>query len=561
MNSVPVAGRQALYLQNMGENLAIATQEGRAPNQRETRMLPPELARSARSLTGGSADRSQFAYGARLLGASSIAVRVSAAERGITDPRVASLARVRAHNARSGDPGRQPFRPTDDPDGPRPVILVSNKTIPIQAVHTVDGTGYSALGDGKLAPVRAGDPLYRPDGTPVPHLHELRDIYKAYHLADVDMAGVGERRPPFSSNRAIARQDQEFAARCVEQGIPARPPDPAERHKLQVESGIDRMVEAALRFADARGAPFVVETSPDLTEATFSAVSRPPVVELPDPASSLGVDERASSIARAVSQAALFASLSERAVRIEVARVGTSELPGHFQVRQPPSQVVQRVAAHAAERPSYLDQAHLDRASLVASYAALNAVTAMGATYAPGPEAQDDRVRSAWARELHRIGGMEDLSRELTQIERGMAARPVASGLPARVLERTPMPVPDDGGGGSPPPPPARVPGSDLDDSPPRPAPPHRRQVYFPTSDPPDRLVPPQRVSPGDPPIVPDASPPQGEKVPPSAPPAAPRVSVRPGGDPSVAPSAARPAPQQQREPAPERGRSGGLDR
>ena len=31
MNSVPVVGRQALYLQNMGENLAIATQEGRAP--------------------------------------------------------------------------------------------------------------------------------------------------------------------------------------------------------------------------------------------------------------------------------------------------------------------------------------------------------------------------------------------------------------------------------------------------------------------------------------------------------------------------------------------------
>ena len=467
----------------------------------------------------------------------------------------------RLTTAGPGIPVASRFRPTDDPDGPRPVILVSNKAVPIQAVHTIDGTGYSALGDGKLAPVRAGDPLYRADGTPVPHIHELRDIYKAYHLAGVDMAGVGERRPPFSSNRAIARQDQEFVARCVEQGIPARPPDSVERHKLQVESGIDRMVETALRFADARGAPFVVETSPDLTEARFSAVSRPPVVELPDAGSSLGVDERASSIARAVSQAALFASLSERAVRIEVARVGTSELPGSFQVREPPSQVVQRVAAHAAERPSYLDQAHLDRASLVASYAALNAVTAMGATYSPGPEAQDDRVRSAWARELHRIGGMEDLSRELTQVERGIAARPVPSGLPARVLERTPMSVPDDGGGGSPPPPPARVPGSDLDDSPPRPAPPHRRQLYLPTSDPPDRLVPPQRASPGARPIVPDPSPPQGAKVPPSAAPAETRVSVRPGGDPSVAPAAARPAPQPAPQRAPERGRSGGPDR
>ena len=86
MNSVPVVGRQALYLQNMGENLAIATQDGSAPNQRETGMLPPELALTARPPTGGSADRPKFAYGARLLGASSIAVRVSAAERGITDP-------------------------------------------------------------------------------------------------------------------------------------------------------------------------------------------------------------------------------------------------------------------------------------------------------------------------------------------------------------------------------------------------------------------------------------------------------------------------------------------
>ena len=317
----------------------------------------------------------------------------------------------------------------------------------------------------------------------------------------------------------------------------------------------------SLRFADARGAPFVVETSPDLTEARFSAVSRPPVVELPDSGSSLGVDERASSIARAVSQAALFASLSERAAPIEVARVAASELPGPFQVQQPPSQVVQRVAAHAAERPSYLDQAHLDRASLVASYAALNAVTAMGATYTPGPEAQDDRVRSAWARELHRIGGMEDLSRELTQIERGMAVRPVASGLPARVHERTkPLPGPGDGGGGPPPPPASRVPEFGLDDPPPPPAPP-RPQVYLPGADPPDRPLPPQRVSPGELPIAPAAPPPQRAKVPPPAPPAEPRLSVRPGGDPSVAPPAARPAPQQPPERAPERGRSGGPDR
>ena len=488
MKFVPVVGRQALYLQNLGENLALATQAGEAPNQRPTAMLPPEFAPTVSQLPPGAPRGAtpRMDYGPRLAGANSIAVRVSAAERGITDPRVATVGRVKSHNKFAGAVDRPPLRPFDVPGGPPPIVLASNKVIPIQAVHPAHGHGHSSAGHGELVPVRAGDPVYRPDGRPVQHIHELRDVYQAYHLADVDMEGIGDRRAPYSSDRAVARQDQEFAQLCVDQGLPVRVPDPAERHELVVESGVNRMVQSALRFADDRGAPFVLQTNPELLEARFSAVSRPPVVELPDPGSSLGVDERASSIARAVSQAALFASLSERAVPIEVARVGTSELPGPFHVQQPPSQVVQRVAAHAAERPSYLDQAHLDRASLVASYAALNAVTAMGATYAPGPEAQDDRVRSAWARELHRIGGMEDLSRELTQIERGMAARPVASGLPARVLERTPMPVPDDGGGGSPPPPPARVPGSDLDDSPPRPAPPHRRQVYFPTSDPPE---------------------------------------------------------------------------
>ena len=99
--------------------------------------------------------------------------------------------------------------------------------------------------------------------------------------------------------------------------------------------------------------------------------------------------------------------------------------------RSPPSEVVQRVEAQSSRRPSYLDQAHLDRASLVSSYAALNAVTAMGATYTPGPEAEDPRVRAAWARELNRIGGMEDLSQELTQIERGLARQPGGTNTPA----------------------------------------------------------------------------------------------------------------------------------
>ena len=393
MKFVPVVGRQALYLQNLGENLALATQAGEAPNQRPTAMLPPEFAPTVCQPPPGAPRGAtpRMDYGPRLAGANSIAVRVSAAERGITDPRVATVGRVQSHNKFAGAVDRPPLRPFDVPGGPPPIVLASNKLIPIQAVHLADGHGHSSAGHGELVPVRAGDPLYRPDGKPVQHIHELRDVYQAYHLADVDMEGIGDRRAPYSSDRAVARQDQEFAQRCVDQGLPVRVPDPAERHELVVQSGVNRMVESALRFADDRGAPFVLQTNPELLEARFSAVSRPPVVELPDPGSSLGVDERASSIARAVSQAALFASLSERAVPIEVARVGTSELPGPFQVQQPPSQVVQRVAAHAAERPSYLDQAHLDRASLVASYAALNAVTAMGATYAPGPEAQDDR--------------------------------------------------------------------------------------------------------------------------------------------------------------------------
>ena len=469
--------------------------------------------------------------------------------------------RILANGPTQRRPAAVSAPPPVDPDGPQPVILVSHKTVHIQAVHAADGTGYSRSRHGQLVPVQAGDPVWTPDGKPVHHLHELRDVYKAYHLADVDMQGVGERRPPFSSDRAIARQDQEFAERCAEQGRPARAPDPAERHALVVESAVDRLVESALRFAEARGAPFVVETSPDLSEARFSAVSRPPVVSVPDPASSLGVDERASSIARAVSQAALFASLSERAAPVEVARIGASELPGPVQVQQPSSQVVQRVAAHSAQRPSYLDQAHLDRASLVASYAALNAVTAMGATYTPGPEAEDTRVRSAWARELHRIGGMEDLSRELTQIERGLAAQPVGAGVPVRVRERVPVPDPGDGSGGSPPRAPSRVPEPDADDTPPPLDRPPRRKVHLPCAYRPDKPLPPQRVLPGDLPIAPDAPRPRSEKVSPPAPAAEPRVPVRAGGDPSLAPPTARPAPQLPPASAPDRGRSARPER
>ena len=111
MSSVPVVGRQALYLQMLGEELATATCEGRAPNQPPTGMLPPELAPTARPPAGGSPDRPKFvsmAYGARLAGANSIAVRI-----------VASLDRVKFPNAMAGEGGRPPFRPSDDPDGPR----------------------------------------------------------------------------------------------------------------------------------------------------------------------------------------------------------------------------------------------------------------------------------------------------------------------------------------------------------------------------------------------------------------------------------------------------------
>ncbi len=73
--------------------------------------------------------------------------------------------------------------------------------------------------------------------------------------------------------------------------------------------------------------------------------------------------------------------------------------------------------------------------------------------------------------------------------------------------------------------------------------------------------LPPQRVLPGELPIAPDAPAPRGAKVPPPALPAESRVSVRAGGDPSVAPPAARPAPQLPAARAPEPGRSGGPDR
>ena len=564
MDGLPVAGRQALYLQMLGESLASATQEGQAPNQHASAMLPPELAPRAR---GPAADAPEgqrgmrMAYGPRLMGANSIAVRASAAERGITDPRVASIERVKLHNRMSGEGDRQPLRKGPEGEEPQPVILVSHKAVPIQAVHAKDGRGYSENGEHQLVPVKAGDPVRGPDGKPVHHVHELKDIYKAYHLEDMNMAGVGERRPPFSSARATAQQNQEFAERCADQGIPARTPNPEERHKLVVETGIERMVESALRYAEARGAPFVLETKENISEAKFTATTHPPTVEYPEATAEGNVDERASSIARAVSEAALFASLSERASPVEVARIGPDGMPGAIERQLPASQLVQRVEAHAAPRPSYLDQAHLDRASLVASYAALNTVTAMGATYSPGPDAEDPRVRTAWARELNRIGGMEDLSQELTEIERGLARKPGGGGdwPRRRELIRAPERRGESNDG-----PPRERERADERDGNDRPTAPKRRpapDAEFPGD---DRPVKPGPVPTGPPaklPITPDGPTRQTRR------PQAPtltgedRVPVRPGGNPDITAPAPRPAPERPPGATPRHNRNNGQQR
>ena len=80
---------------------------------------------------------------------------------------------------------------------PQPVTVVSINATPVQTVHLKDGQGYGSQGEkGGLIDVKKGKPVYDQQGQQAADIQEKKDVYKTYHVTDVNVAGIKPRTAP-----------------------------------------------------------------------------------------------------------------------------------------------------------------------------------------------------------------------------------------------------------------------------------------------------------------------------------------------------------------------------
>ena len=287
-----------------------------------------------------------------------------------------------------------------------PVTVVSINATPVQTVHQKDGQGYGARGEkGGLIDVKKGAPIYDEKGQQAADFHEKRDVYKAYHVSDLNVAGIKPRTAPNDSDKAHLRQDAAFAKECKERGEEPRKPTPDERTALVVKS------EVAKITADQRNIKGVnvVEDVPGIKEAQFVVKDGKPTVEIPPAAEFSDLHHQATSVVHAVSHSQLHSAA--------VADVGRGTEAGRVD-----QEAVDRVAAYEAPVETRASSEEYSKADLAATYATLNRTTAIPAVYVPPAQTQDPENVERWAKTMEAPGGMSKVSQDITDIEQGFMA-------------------------------------------------------------------------------------------------------------------------------------------
>ncbi len=288
---------------------------------------------------------------------------------------------------------------------PQPVTVVSVNATPVQTVHQKDGQGYGAQGEkGGLINVKKGAPIYDEKGQQAADYHEKRDVYKAYHVSDLNVAGITPRTAPNDSKAAHARQDAAFAEICKARGEEPRQPDKDERTALVVHAEIAKIT------ADQRNIKgvSVVEDVPGIKEAQFVVKDGKPTVEIPPSAEFSDLHHQATSVVHAVSHSQLYSAA--------VADVGRAAAAGRVD-----QEGVDRVSAYEAPVETRAGSEEFSKADLAATYATLNRTTAIPAVYVPPAQTQDPENVERWAKTMEAPGGMSKVSQDITDIEQGFA--------------------------------------------------------------------------------------------------------------------------------------------
>ena len=408
MAGIPQTGRQASNLNQLGRTLAQATRTSTAPNQTETNSLPPEMAARARLGAKPRADGSpKMEYGERFQGANSIALRMDAASRGTSETRYATAEAAQMTNRAHGVGRQEVVRGVNPVTGqsPQPVILNSHTAHATQDVHMKDGKGFGPAGEARgEVDVTAGDPVYDKDGRQAKDFRELKETYPVYNVQDLNIAELRPKMEPNSADWSIKQQNAEFQAICKDRGEEPREPNADERVTLVINKECANL----LRDLESQRGVAVKQDVPKIEEARLRVVKDVPTIEIPPGQTFTDVHHQATSITQAASHAQLYTSAKQAADRGMEQGV--------------PNQAAEaRVAAYQLSPSKRAGSEEYSKAELAATYATVNKVTSMPATYDPPPSTSDAVQTERWASQMEKPGGMSEVARDIVSVEKGFS--------------------------------------------------------------------------------------------------------------------------------------------
>ena len=408
MESIATTGRQARMMDKLGKELAELTRSGSAPNQLPTDVLPPEMiSKPRRDQTRHPDGRPRMQYGERFMGANSIQLRRDAAARGTTETRYATTDRVNWVNRAHGRGSQEPLRGVNPVtnQAPKGVPVAAFRATAVRTVHHQDGEGFGPGGEqaGKVQ-VKAGDPMYDASGQQVEDSREMRSTYEVYSVTDLNVTGLRPRTPPNASERALAQQDEDFKELCKQKGEPERVPDDDERVSLVVSQQLGNLTNDVQYCKGVQ----VVEGA-DVNDARFRVKAGQPLIEIPPPHKFETAHHQATSVVHACAHAELYAAAKSRADRAAESGI-------------PDEQAEARVAAYHMRSDRRANNEEYSRCELAATYATVNRVTAIPATYVPPASTTDEKQVERWSQTLAQPGGMASVSRDINTIEASFSA-------------------------------------------------------------------------------------------------------------------------------------------
>ena len=372
-------------MEELGRRLARLTRWGSAPNQMATDVPPPDM----------------VVTGKRFIGVNSIVLRLAAQERGIQNPR---FSRPKIECPLRDNPDFVPAGPPLERFNPN--LTTDEKAALSVPIANILMTYYKEHTDPAIAPgsvgrnirVVPGDTVYDQYGMGVEDLSkrlESSDFDDSVSfLDDLDQDDL-PAVPRFSSSdseSAVKAQNKDFAQICEARGQPEREPTSDERAALVVSKELDALL-ADLEYSNR----VTVEPSEQLEDARFSIKNDQPTIEFPAGVTMETAPSVATSVVRACAHAELYAQAKGRADRDEEAQVRVDAYSLPFDERE--------------NNPEY------SRCELAATYAAMDRVTGMPASYVPPASTRAETHTQNWASTLENLDGVKALSRDLHIIE------------------------------------------------------------------------------------------------------------------------------------------------